>query len=508
VNLSQKVAFNTVLLLLSRLVVAGSGLVGVVVSTRYLGPDGFGKLTVGIVFVSVFGFFTDAGLFTVAAREMAKHPEDEQRILSNVFSMALVITAATLLLALASMFLAYGGAARELVRIGIAILAVQMLASPVGGAASAYLVAHQRVVPAAFAGVLSSAVYVGALFVVIGGDFGFAGIAACSAVSGLIALLVPFGVLRLRLRLTRDPALWRQMLSWALPQAGVLVLGILYFRVDTFLLSFLSTDSEVGLYGVAYRVLEVLIVLPTYFMSTLFPELARQRLHSDSLDELVQGAFSSMALVAVPLVIIFATSPVEVISVAGGPRYADAAPVLAVLAVAVALVFLNTVFVQSLIALTRQRNLFVVLLLVLAGNVLLNVLLIPALGAMGAAIALVATEGAALALVMRAFARVGKVPRFRYPVRFTGSALITGIVVLALREVFPLAQTGQDLGASFTAALVPLGALIGMSVVTVGVWAGSLTLLGAVPPEVQAAIGALRHRAPTEPGPALPTVAE
>lgn len=49
-----------------------------VVSTRYLGPGDFGQLVVAIVFVSVFGFFTDAGLYTVAARELAKHPEDER----------------------------------------------------------------------------------------------------------------------------------------------------------------------------------------------------------------------------------------------------------------------------------------------------------------------------------------------------------------------------------------------------------------------------------------------
>ena len=499
-NLSQKVALNTVLLLLSRLVVAGSGLVGVVVSTRYLGPGDFGQLVVAIVFVSVFGFFTDAGLYTVAARELAKHPEDERRLLANVFSMGLVMTAAALLLALLFAAVVYGGSGHELVRVGIVILGVQMLASPLGGTASAYLIAHQRAGPTAFAGVLSSIVFVPSLFVVIEADLGFAGLAVCFALSGLVSLLVPFAVVRgLRLSFARDPALWRQMLRWAVPQAAVLVLAIIYFRLDTFLLSFLSTDAEVGLYGLAYRVLEVLVVFPAYLMSTLFPEIARQRPRSARLDELVQGAFSSVAIATVPLVIIFALFAAEVVAVAGGPRYADAAPVLRVLAVAMALLFINTVFFQALVALNRQRNLFILLLGVLAGNVLLNVLLIPPLGAMGAAIALVATEATALALSLFVFSRVGTVPKVRRPLRARAAVAVTGAGVAGMRTLLPLAPTGQDVGASFTAALAPLGTLAGMSIVTVGLWGGALALLKAVPTEVRTALRELRKRPATEP---------
>lgn len=500
VNLPQKVAINTMLLALSRLVVAGSGLVGVAVSTRYLGPADFGQLTVAIVFVSVFGFFTDAGLYTVAVRELAKHPDDERRLLANVFSMGLVMTAVAVLVALAFTAALYGGSSSELIRVGIVILGVQMLASPLGGTASAYLVAHQRAGPTAFAGGLSSVVFVGSLVVVIELDLGFAGLAACFALSGLISLLVPFLFVRgLRLGFARDSALWGQMFRWAVPQAGVLVLGVLYFRVDTFLLSFLSSDAEVGRYAVAYRTLEVLVVIPAYLMATLFPEIARERPRSVRLSELVQAAFSAVVLAAVPLVIIFVVFAAEMIAVAGGPRYADAVTVLQILAMAVALLFVNTVFFQSLVALNRQGRLFVMLLTVLAGNVALNLLLVPPHGAVGAAISLVVTEAAALVLALRIFAEVGTAPRLRRPLRLIGAAASTSAVVFALRELLPIAQASQGIGNSFTAAFVPLGMLVGGAFVTIGLWAGALALFGAVPPEVRGALKALRRGATPDP---------
>lgn len=499
-NLPQKVAINTILLLLSRLVVAGSGLVGVAVSTRYLGPEDFGQLTVAIVFVSVFGFFTDAGLYTVAVRELAKHPEDERRLLANVFSMGLVMTAATVVVALACMAVVYGGSSRELIRLGIVILGVQMLASPLGGTASAYLIAHQRVGPIALAGGLSGVIFVGSLLVVIELDLGFAGLAACFALSGLISLLVPFVVVRgLRLTLTRDAALWGQMLRWAVPQAGVLVLGVLYFRVDTFLLSFLSSDAEVGRYAVAYRTLEVLVVIPAYLMATLFPEIARQRPNSARLNELVQAAFSAVVLAAVPIVITFVVFAAEMIAVAGGPRYSDAVPVLQILASAVGLLFVNTVFFQSLVALNRQGRLFVMLLIVLAANVVLNLLLVPSHGAVGAAIALVVTEGAALILALGIFTEVGRAPRLRRPLRLVGATAFTSGAVFAIRELLPVAQASQGIGDSFTSALEPLALLAGGAIMTVSLWAGALALFGAVPAEVRAALIALRRSASADP---------
>jgi O-antigen/teichoic acid export membrane protein len=266
-----------------------------------------------------------------------------------------------------------------------------------------------------------------------------------------------------------------------------------------FLLSFLSSAGEVGRYGVAYRVLEALTVAPIYLMSTLFPEIARQKPRSARLNEIVQGAFSSVALAAVPVVIVFAIFAEEIVAVAGGPAYLDAAPVLQLLVVAVALLFVNTVFFQSLVALNRQGKLFLLLLVVLVLNVALNVALIPPLGATGAAIALVISEAAALALAFGVFREVGALPRLRRPVRLVAATAATAATILLLSEVLPLDRPDAGLGTSFTATLGPLATLIVASGLTVGLWAGALLVLDAVPAELRAAVAALRHRTSPEP---------
>lgn len=505
-NLPQKVAVNTLLLVVSRLMVAGSGLAGVAVATRYLGPDDFGQLTVALVSVSVLGFFSEAGLYTVVGRELAKRPGEQHRLLTNAFSIGLIMSAGAIGLAGMAALFVFDGPDDELVRLGIAIVSIPMLAAPLGGVAAAYLLANQRAGPTAAALAVSSVAFVVGLFIVIELDLGFAGLAVCFAVSGLISLVLPFLLTRgLPVRLAYDRALWKELLGCAVPQAGVLVLGVVYFRLDTFLLSFLSSDAEVGRYGVAYRVLEVLMLVPIYFMSTLFPEIARQRPGSDRLHEIVQGAFSTVALAVAPLVILVAVFAEEIVAVAGGRDYLEAAAVLRVLVVAVALLFFNTVLFQSLVALNRQRNLFFLLLVVLVGNVALNAVLIPPLGGTGAALALVATEAVALMLALRLFGAMGAVPKLRRPLRLGSAAAVTAFAAVALRETFPLPRPDDTLGASFSATLGPLVTLAVATVVIVGVWAAGLVLLRAVPSGVSSALAALRQRPAPDPAPISPS---
>ena len=91
-----------------------------------------------------------------------------------------------------------------------------------------------------------------------------------------MTVTVPLFWLRrhVKLRPAYDRGLLRQLVVRAAPQAGVYVLALLYFRFDTLLLSVMSTDSQVALYGVAYKVVEVIPFLPFAFMLTLFPEIS------------------------------------------------------------------------------------------------------------------------------------------------------------------------------------------------------------------------------------------
>ncbi len=397
----------------ARVVAAGANLVGVALTTRYLGPDEFGSLTIALVFLALVGPLADLGLYTIATRELAKTPAQEARLVSNVFTIGLVLSAVTALLAVTVLQLAYSGGGDALVRKAIVVLLVPLLLAAPAGTIVALLIAREQIFPILAAALVSNAVLVGGLIFVTSLDLGFEGVVSVYAVSGFLTGLVPLplakGARNLRPAFDRD--LWRQLVAWALPQGGIAVLGHLYFRLDTFLLSFYRSDSEVAIYGAAYRVVEVLVALPFLFVLTLFPTIARAGARSTRLAEVMQGATYVLQVVTVPVLVFFIAFAPEVIEVLGGSEFSDAAPVLRILMVNAAIVYVGTLFFQALVALGRQKKLFWLLLAVVAVNVPVNLVLIPLWGAEGAALAVVISELAAFALALRLYRDVGPLPR-------------------------------------------------------------------------------------------------
>lgn len=480
-KLSQRVALNTALLAAGRVALAASGLVGVAVATRYLGADRFGSLTLGLVFVSVLTLASDFGLYTIAGRELAKHPDRERHLLANVLAMGIVVAAASIALGLAVMLALYGG--RLPVRDAILILGAQLLVAAPGGTAVALMTARQRAFPAMVAAVVSSLAFLAWLAVAVALDLGYLWIVAGYALGATVNATLPlaFAPEVLRAGLAYDRDLWRQLARWVVPQGLVLVLGVLYFRIDTFLLGELSSDREVALYGAAYRVIEVLSLLPAYFMATIFPELARAEPRSARLATLMDGALRGALVLAVPVVVLFVVLAPETIAVIGGAEFAEATPLLRILTAAVAFLFLNTVFFSALVALNRQGDLLVRALLALVVNVALNLVLIPRADALGAAWAVLATEALLLALSAWAFTKVGALPRPHRPLRvlLAGAAMAGVVLVVGLPDV------------PEEATLAVAGILGSLA------YLGALRALGAMPPEVEGLLSGLRGRGRT-----------
>jgi O-antigen/teichoic acid export membrane protein len=107
--------------------------------------------------------------------------------------------------------------------------------------------------------------------------------------------------------------------------------------------------------------------------------------------------------------------------------------------VGVAVTFLQQVFGFMLVAQNRQLQALYVLIGVLVANLVLNVILIPLYGTVGAAVALVISELASLLATAAIYARVGKVPRPYLPLRTgTAAAAMVAIVVAARYALTPL----------------------------------------------------------------------
>ncbi|HMB65866.1 MAG TPA: oligosaccharide flippase family protein, partial [Patescibacteria group bacterium] len=86
-RLSTKVAYNTVIQIISKVVITGLGLVVVAILTRYLGQSGFGQYTTIMSFLSLFSVAGDLGLTLLTAQMISRPDVDNQKALNNLFGL-------------------------------------------------------------------------------------------------------------------------------------------------------------------------------------------------------------------------------------------------------------------------------------------------------------------------------------------------------------------------------------------------------------------------------------
>jgi len=83
-NMVQRIAKNTGVLLVSQVVSYAIGFFFIMYTARYLGAAGFGVLSFALVFTGIFGVFADLGLRQLTVREVARDKSLAGKYLGNI----------------------------------------------------------------------------------------------------------------------------------------------------------------------------------------------------------------------------------------------------------------------------------------------------------------------------------------------------------------------------------------------------------------------------------------
>lgn len=472
-KLAEKIAVNSGAQVAGQLVGMVSGLASVVIAARHLSLDDYGQVIAAMVLVSMFAVAGDFGMSAVGARQLARDRAGEQRLAASMLWAGIVFTALPVVLILAVSHFAYGGPEEAVTRTAVLILLSTFLLNPLRGVVQAFAIAGQRMYLVALAGVVGRLVSVSLVALFAALDAGPVAIAAAYAAANVMDDLATIVLLRKNLRfpLRVDRRQIRALIAAAVPLGLILLLNALYFKLDAFLLALLASDAQVALYGVAYKIFEMLLPLSGYVMIVLLPELAPLEPGEPRFGRLVEQAYNGLWLLALPIAALAICAP-EIMTAIGGSAYAQGATVLVLVMTSLALATVNAVFGHTLVSQGRQGVLLKVSATVLAVNVGLNLILIPAYGAVGAGIGLVFTELLSLVATAAVYRRIARLPRPHRPLRMVlaGAAMAGGVSVKFLTDM------------AAVPTLVVAGVAGGLA------YAGALWVLHAVPPPLADAL--------------------
>ncbi len=359
---------------------------------RHLGVVQTGSYTTALSLSAVVTGFTDLGLTAIGVREMALL-EGEQRALvaRDLLGIRLALTVIGVVLITIFALIAYSG----YLALGVLIAGGGVLVQNTQTTLSVPLIARLRLGWVAALDLIRQLV-TSALIValVLLGAYLLPFLA--TPLVAALAVLIPTIVLvrgdipiRPSFRFRR----WRALLAPVFTYSAAVAASTLYFRVAIVLVSLIAGAQELGYYSVAFRVVEVLFVIPALLVSSAFPVFARAARDDPArLGYALSRVFETCLIVGVWTALSLAVGAKIAVQILGGNDFLAAVPLLQIQGIAVGATFVSAVFGYGLLSLHLHRA---ILLLNLGMLVLVSVVvavLVVLDGAEGAAIGMAGVE--------------------------------------------------------------------------------------------------------------------
>jgi O-antigen/teichoic acid export membrane protein len=458
-RLASRTLRNSVLVVGARALAKLGVFVVVVLLLRNLGSERYGRFAAMVVYVTLVGVVADLGLQTIFIRDVARDRRLFTRYLANLLSARLLLSIVALAL-LAAVLRLLSPVLFPYTLAGFALL----LTTSYSSLLRAVFYIRGRLLYEAIAIVVEALLLLGLTVFAINRRASWDAFLWVYAASYLFTCLFAFGVLRWRWReriIVRFEADFvRGLLVAGLPLALGFTITTIYAQLDVVLLQLFKGFQMVGWYSAANRFIDAVAWIPQSAMGAIFPALsmlsAGERRH---LAFAYEKSYKMLAVIALPLAVGIAITADSLVHLAAPHGFEQSIPALRILAPSVALLFVNNAFIYTLTAMNRQLDFTRLSLATLAVNVVLNLILIPPYGYLGAAAASTLTE---LALFVGGWWLLRN-QQLRLPMissigRVIASALLMGVVVYLIRS-WPLVLVVAGGAAVYVAAIILLRAL-------------------------------------------------
>jgi O-antigen/teichoic acid export membrane protein len=364
-----------------------------IILARALGVEEFGRFMFALSFTGIFLTFIDYGFNLLIVKEVSQKPESLKNWVSSIINAKILLSIAfTIILIITLKILKYPD--DTLLIVGILWLSVIFYSF--GFFFNNVFRGLNQFQYETYPTILLNA----AQFVIVG-VFLLLGFKTLSvAIAYLLARMFYFAYSSylLSLKVSKIPIAYNlsesiKSLKIALPYGIHAILATLYFQIDTVILSYFKGNVEVGYYQAAMRILMATMIVYEVIVSAFFPVIAASiKNDKEKFDK--YALFLNKIVIYIGLVFgtgIFMFSK-PMISLLYGAQYQNSIIIMQVLAVVIFLRFLGAGYALFITVVEGQKYRAIGVSLSVVVSIILNIILIPKLGAVGAAIASLITH--------------------------------------------------------------------------------------------------------------------
>lgn len=446
-NTVQRIAKNTGILLAANIISGILSFFYIMYTARYLGAEGFGILSFALAFTGIFGVFSDLGLRQLTIREVARDKSLAGKYLANISVMKVILVMVTFgLITFTINLLGYPG---EIIKV-VYLIALFVIFESFIGMFNSIFQAFEKMEYQSLGQILNSVLMLAGAIFAIKHNFSVIGFAFLYFIASFIVLGYSLIILKWRFSnpfsvslawvpwpIGTDWSFWKSTIKEALPFGLTAIFTTIYFRIGIVILSLMKGNDVVGWYNAAYRLIFVLMFIPTALVDSIFPVISRFHVSSkDSSRVVYEKSFKYLLIIGLPIAVGTTILADKIILLIYGEEFICSIIALQILVWGALLMFLTYLLGNSLGAINRQKIVLGVTGISALVNVVLNLLLIPKFNYIGASIATVATEGVVFILL---FYFVSKhlcgIPIHKYVAKPLSASLIMSTLIIYLKGV-------------------------------------------------------------------------
>lgn len=392
-NIPQKIAKNTIVLLVSQIITYVLNFLFTLYSARYLGVEGFGVLSYALAFIGLFSILMDLGLSTLTTRDVAREKKLTNKYISNVILLKTILVIITFsLIGISINLLNYP---QQTINV-VYIISLSFILANFALIFTSIFQAHEIMEYQSLANILGSLIlFLGALYIISKG-FGVIGFATLYLINSIIVLFYNLIVYYWKigsLKFDFDLKFWKYIIKEALPLSISLIFTTIAFKIDTVMLSLIINNMAVGLYTAPYKLMEALLFIPNVFSIVALPVFSK--LHTSSKNSLkfaYQKSFKYLFILGIPISVGTTLLANEFILLIYGSGFSESILAFQILIWAIPFIFLRYISKIILVSINKQDILLKIIFFSMILNIILNLVLIPQYSFIGASVVTVITE--------------------------------------------------------------------------------------------------------------------
>lgn len=356
--------------------------------TRYLGPSQYGLLSYAGSFSGIFAILASFGIDRILNRELISYPEKKDELMGSAFFIKILGAILSIILIIITLIIIK---ADSFTSILILISASSFIFNAFGiieiyfqSNVLAKDTVKVQIVSLIFSSILKL------LFIFLNLDLiYFAIILIFDGVISTIGLLLIYRKIGFRMSSWKINNLIVRMLlktSWPLMLSGVAI--SIYMKIDQIMIKNMIGNEAVGIYSAASKISETWYFIPGIICASLFPAIINaKKINTIIYEKRLKNLYSLMFYISLGIAIPISLLSSLIIIYLYGSEYTGAISVLKIHIWAGIGVFLGHAITQYLIAENFVKIFFSITIIGAIINIILNLILIPKSGIIGAAIA-------------------------------------------------------------------------------------------------------------------------